>query len=113
MRWVGCGPLRARPQRGAAGAPGALRAAEPDSGLSKPADDATRTGPAHKPGDPSGPSQAGRGSARLEWFKTLAPASGQSDLRLHTQLFSGYGDSLTDYNFRRTVFSVGLSLLDF
>ena len=56
---------------------------------------------------------SGRGSARLEWFKTLAPAFGQSDLRLHTQLFSGYGDSLTDYNFRRTVFSVGLSLLDF
>jgi phospholipase A1 len=56
---------------------------------------------------------SGRGSARLEWFKALVPASGQSDLRLHTQLFSGYGDSLTDYNFRRTVFSVGLSLLDF
>ena len=34
-------------------------------------------------------------------------------LRLHTQLFSGYGDSLSDYNFRRTVLSVGLSLLDF
>ncbi len=56
---------------------------------------------------------AGRGSARLEWFKALAPALGTNDLRLHTQLFSGYGDSLTDYNFRRTVLSVGLSLLDF
>lgn len=55
----------------------------------------------------------GRGSARLEWFKTLAPTLGTSELRLHTQLFSGYGDSLTDYNFRRTAFSVGLSLLDF
>jgi phospholipase A1/A2 len=55
----------------------------------------------------------GRGSMRLEWFKALAPATGPSDLRLHTQLFSGYGDSLTDYNFRRTVLSVGLSLLDF
>lgn len=53
----------------------------------------------------------GRGSVRLEWFRALA--GGHSDLRLHTQLFSGYGDSLTDYNFRRTVFSVGLSLLDF
>jgi phospholipase A1 len=56
---------------------------------------------------------AGRGSVRLEWFKALAPALGTNDLRLHTQLFSGYGDSLTDYNFRRTVLSVGLSLLDF
>ena len=34
-------------------------------------------------------------------------------LRLHTQLFTGYGDSLIDYNRRRTVLSVGLSLVDF
>ena len=33
-------------------------------------------------------------------------------LQLHTQLFSGYGDSLIDYNRRRTVLSVGLSLVD-
>jgi phospholipase A1 len=38
---------------------------------------------------------------------------GKSNLRLHVQLFSGYGDSLIDYNYKRTVFSVGLSLLDF
>jgi len=38
---------------------------------------------------------------------------GKSNLRLHTQIFSGYGDSLIDYNRKRTVFSVGLSLLDF
>jgi len=55
----------------------------------------------------------GRGSVRLEWFRALGSGAGQSDLRLHTQLFSGYGDSLSDYNFRRTVLSVGLSLLDF
>jgi phospholipase A1 len=36
-----------------------------------------------------------------------------SGLRMHTQLFSGYGDSLLDYNRRRTVLSVGLSLVDF
>jgi phospholipase A1 len=35
-----------------------------------------------------------------------------NDLRLHLQLFSGYGDSLLDYNRRRTVLSVGLSLVD-
>lgn len=34
-------------------------------------------------------------------------------LRLHTRLFSGYGESLIDYNFHRTTLSVGLSLLDF
>ena len=56
-----------------------------------------------------------RGSHRLEWLRTLGDYRfGQkSNLRLHTQLFSGYGDSLIDYNRRRTVFSVGFSLLDF
>lgn len=55
------------------------------------------------------------GSVRLEWFKKFGeggiPGS-QNGLRLHTQLFSGYGDSLVDYNRRRNVFSVGLSLVD-
>ncbi len=57
-----------------------------------------------------------RGSVRLEWLKTLggSVASGDySGLRFHTQLFSGYGDSLVDYNRRRTVLSLGLSLVDF
>ncbi|MBX3631545.1 MAG: phospholipase A [Simplicispira sp.] len=60
-----------------------------------------------------GPS--GRGSARLEWLQTLGTGlgGGKSNLRLHTQLFTGYGDSLIDYNRKRTVFSVGLSLVDF
>lgn len=51
-----------------------------------------------------------RGSLRLEWMHRLGD---NSNLRLHTALFTGYGDSLIDYNHRRTVFSVGLSLLDF
>ncbi|WP_409338035.1 phospholipase A [Curvibacter microcysteis] len=57
-----------------------------------------------------------RGSVRLEWLRALGngpEAGGKSGLRLHTQLFSGYGDSLLDYNRRRVVFSVGLSLVDF
>lgn len=57
----------------------------------------------------------GKGALRLEWFRTLGDAGqpfGKSGLRFHTQLFSGYGDSLVDYNRRRTVFSVGLSLVD-
>ncbi|MDR3003692.1 MAG: phospholipase A [Acidovorax sp.] len=57
----------------------------------------------------------GRGSGRIEWLRTLGEGwnGGKSNLRLHVQLFSGYGDSLIDYNYKRTVFSVGLSLLDF
>ena len=55
-----------------------------------------------------------RGSVRLEWLQSLdGDDSRKSALRLHTQLFSGYGDSLIDYNRRRTVLSVGLSLVDF
>lgn len=52
----------------------------------------------------------GNGSARLEYLRSLGAAS--TGLRFHAQLFSGYGDSLLDYNRRRTVFSVGLSLVD-
>ena len=56
------------------------------------------------------------GSVRLEWLKSFGDAgaanSMRSGLRFHTQLFSGYGDSLLDYNRRRTVLSVGLSLVD-
>lgn len=53
-----------------------------------------------------------RGALRLEWLRTLGTDPG-SNLRLHTALFSGYGDSLIDYNRKRTVFSLGLSLVDF
>ncbi|RYY99576.1 MAG: phospholipase, partial [Comamonadaceae bacterium] len=53
---------------------------------------------------------SGRGSARLEWFRSLGSESG--GLHLHTQLFTGFGDSLLDYNRKRTVFSVGFSLVE-
>jgi phospholipase A1 len=55
-----------------------------------------------------------RGSARLEWLVPFSPSGGGlfGKLNLHTQLFTGYGDSLVDYNRRRTVLSVGLSLVD-
>ena len=57
----------------------------------------------------------GNGSARLEWLRALNPPDdvGQRNLRLHMQIFSGYGDSLLDYNRQRTTYSLGLSLLDF
>ena len=53
----------------------------------------------------------GYGSGRLEWMRALG--GDNSNLRLHVQLFSGYGESLIDYNYKRTSLSVGLSLLDF
>lgn len=56
--------------------------------------------------------RAGRGSLRLEWFRTLWDDAPVGGLQLHTQLFSGYGDSLLDFNRRRTVFTIGLSLAE-
>jgi phospholipase A1 len=55
------------------------------------------------------------GSVRLEYFRALGKgnrAGGLNDLRLHLQAFSGYGDSLLDYNRRRSVFSIGMALVD-
>ena len=56
-----------------------------------------------------------RGSVRVEWLQALGTGlfGSKSNLRLHTSLFSGYGDSMIDYNRKRTVFTVGLSLVDF
>jgi phospholipase A1 len=56
--------------------------------------------------------RADRGSVRLEWLRTLGAKSPLGTLRFHAQLFNGYGDSLLDFNRRRTVFGVGLSLVD-
>ena len=55
------------------------------------------------------------GSLKLEWLRKLGDSGfdgSNSGLRFHTQLFTGYGDSLIDYNRKRTVLSVGLSLVD-
>jgi len=54
----------------------------------------------------------GKGSQRLEWTRAIGDPA-KSDLRLVVQLFNGYGDTLVDYNRKRTVFSVGLRLVDF
>ena len=57
----------------------------------------------------------GNGSVRLGWLHKIGSAGNHGDrssLRFHTELFSGYGDSLMDYNRRRTVLSIGLTLLD-
>ena len=51
-----------------------------------------------------------RGSLRLEYLRSIG--SPDSGLRLHAQLFTGYGENLLDYDRNRTVASVGLSLVD-
>ncbi len=54
----------------------------------------------------------GRGSASAEWMIAPSASPNYTGLRYHLQLFSGYGDSLIDYNRRRTALSFGLSLVD-
>jgi phospholipase A1 len=56
----------------------------------------------------------GKGSVRLEWMRRIESSTPSSlgSLRFHVQLFHGYGDSLLDFNRRRTVLGVGLSLVD-
>lgn len=53
-----------------------------------------------------------RGSTRVDWMMAPTSSPNYTGLRYHVQLFSGYGDSLLDYNKRRNVLSVGLSLVD-
>lgn len=48
-----------------------------------------------------------RGSVRLEWGIPLA-----GSLRAHLMLFSGYGESLVDYNHRQTMVGAGVSLVE-
>lgn len=57
----------------------------------------------------------GKGAGQVEWLRAIGKewSGGKSNLRLHVQLFSGYGESLIDYNVKRTALSVGFSLLDF
>lgn len=53
-----------------------------------------------------------RGSTRIDWLMAPKASPNYTSLRYHVQLFSGYGDSLLDYDKRRNVLSVGLSLVD-
>ncbi|MDB5929123.1 MAG: phospholipase [Polaromonas sp.] len=53
-----------------------------------------------------------RGSTRIDWTMAPKASPNYTGLRYHVQFFSGYGDSLLDYDKRRNVLSVGLSLVD-
>ncbi|WKB51542.1 phospholipase A [Eleftheria terrae] len=53
-----------------------------------------------------------RGSLQLDW--TYPVDSAQPDgLRWYLQAFTGYGETLLDYNYRQTSFGAGLTLFEF
>lgn len=49
----------------------------------------------------------GYGAAELGWSYPLT-----KHVRLYSQLFSGYGESMIDYNFRQTRIGLGIMLND-
>ena len=50
---------------------------------------------------------SGKGSAQIEWSKKWF-----GPVRLYAQAFSGYGESLIDYNWRQNTIGIGVSLND-
>ncbi|MFN2261646.1 MAG: phospholipase A [Psychroflexus sp.] len=48
-----------------------------------------------------------RGSLELNYFYSV-----KSNLRFHFQAFTGYGETLIDYNHRQTTFGIGISFID-
>lgn len=54
----------------------------------------------------------GRGSTQLEWTYPVYRDQ-PNGLRWYVQLFSGYGETLSDYNFRQTSVGAGVSFLQF
>ncbi|WP_382322874.1 phospholipase A [Hydrogenophaga sp. UC242_50] len=53
-----------------------------------------------------------RGSTSLEWTYPVVRDQ-PNGLRWYVQLFSGYGETLSDYNFRQTSLGAGVSFLQF
>lgn len=57
--------------------------------------------------------RTGKGALQLEWWsRTLGPLRALGPFRFYVQLFTGYGESLIDYNFRQTVVGAGFALSD-
>ncbi|WP_428421780.1 phospholipase A [Methylibium sp.] len=53
-----------------------------------------------------------RGAVQFDWTYPVEPDSPRA-LRWYVQLFSGYGETLLDYNFRQTSLGLGLTLFEF
>jgi phospholipase A1 len=51
--------------------------------------------------------QDNRGSLELNYFYSV-----KSNLRLHFQMFTGYGETLIDYNHKQTTLGLGISFID-
>ena len=58
------------------------------------------------------PKEMKRGSVQLDWTYPVDSQQPQG-LRWYLQLFSGYGESLLDYNHRQTSLGLGLTLFQF
>jgi phospholipase A1 len=53
-----------------------------------------------------------RGALQFDWTYPVEPDSSRA-LRWYVQLFTGYGETLLDYNFRQTSLGLGLTLFEF
>jgi phospholipase A1 len=60
----------------------------------------------------STPSNVKYGALQFEWTYPVARAQ-PNGLRWYVQAFSGYGETLTDYNFRQTSLGLGVTFLQF
>ncbi len=56
--------------------------------------------------------RSGKGSNQLEWTYPVSRDQ-PNGLRWYVQVFSGYGETLSDYNFRQTSVGAGVSFLQF
>jgi phospholipase A1 len=56
--------------------------------------------------------RSGKGSNQLEWTYPVSRDQ-PNGLRWYVQLFNGYGETLSDYNFRQTSLGAGVSFLQF
>jgi phospholipase A1/A2 len=53
-----------------------------------------------------------RGALQFDWTYPVEPGSSRA-LRYYVQVFSGYGETLLDYNFQQTSVGLGLTLFEF